>query len=285
MTSKLITGAAALLAAGAIAACGSSSSSSSKPPASSNTSAGTTSTTGVTTHPAATVHGTTVTRKLDGTAGHKLTVADVKHFVVPRGGPEHAHLQGMQGLSLTAKINFGLNYTVSFWQQIFGQAGGHLSVGNAALIQDQPVTCGSQQWTSSSAPGYCQSTDTLLFPLGTITSNIAPLGDGAILLMTTDLYGYHVENALGAFQKGYTTAQLEEMDSCFSGLAFAGGAGSLQASDEQSVNSYLALEATTTGTSAGSGGAVSADELTASFNKGFTSVVGGKANPQVCVPS
>lgn len=280
MSSKLITATAAVLAAAALTACGSSSSSSSSTSTSTSSSS---TTSGVTTHAAAVVHGKTVTRKLAGTDGHKLTVTDVKRFVVARHGSEHAHVQGMQGLSLVQKINFGLTYVVPFWQKIFSGAGGQLPTGNAVLVQDQPVSCGSQQWTSSSPPGYCPSTDTLLFPLGTITSNVAPLGDGAVLLMTTDLYGYHIENALGAFQKNYTSAQLEEMDSCFSGVFFGAGSGSLQAADEQSVNSYMAQQAQPSAGS-GQGGATAAD-LTAAFNKGLTSVVGGQPHPKVCLPS
>ena len=280
MPSKLITGAAALLLSGTIAACGSSSSSSS---ASSSAQASST-TSSVTTHAAAPVHGKTVTRKLGGTSGRKLAVADIKRFKVAHHSSEHAHVSGMQGLSLIQKINFGLGNVVPFWQKIFAQAGGQLPAGSAVLVQDQPVSCGSEQWTSSSGPGYCPSTDTLLFPLGTITSNIAPLGDGALLLMTTDLFGYHVENALGAFQKGYTSAQLKEMDSCFSGVFFGSGAGALQASDEQSVNSYLALQAQAVGTSAGPGG-ITAQDLTEAFNKGYTSVVQGTPRPRVCLPS
>lgn len=283
MPSKLITGTAALLIAGTLAACGSSGSSSSATSSAGSRST-TTTTASVTTRAAAPVHGTTVTHKLAGTVGRKLTVADVRRFVIARRAAEHPHVSGMQGLSLLQKLNVSLSNLVPFWQRIFAQAGGQLPAGNAVLIQNQPVSCGSDQWTSSSPPGYCPATDTLLFPLGTITSNIAPLGDGAILLMTSDIFGYRVENALGAFQKSYTGAQLKEMDSCFSGAFFGYEAGALQPSDEQSVNNYLAQEAQAVGTAAGSGG-VTAQDLSQAFNQGYTSVIHGIAHPRVCLPS
>ena len=148
------------------------------------------------------------------------------------------------------------------------------------LIADSPTTCGSNQITASSAPEYCTSNATIDLPLGTITSNIAPLGDAALLLLVSDLYGYHVENAIGAFSKNYSSAQLEKMDSCFSGVYFyyAESEGYLQPTDEQGVDNLLAAEAPAAGSA--SAGSVTAAQLATAFNTGILS----NLNPKVCLP-
>jgi hypothetical protein len=274
MPTKLITCATTLLVAGSIAACGSSTSS---------TSQTTTSTTTTTAAPAQS--GTTHKRKLSGTTGRKLTVAAIAHFALPKRRSQHAHLSGLpSNLTFEQKLNVFLNNIVPFWQQVFTTAGGKLPPATAVLIQDQSASCGSTQLTSSSAPAYCPMSDTLFFPSGSISANLVPLGDAALLLMTSDLYSYHVENALGAFSKSYSAVQLKEMDSCLSGVFFSRVAGALGAQDESSVNAYLAQQAQTVGTSAGTGG-VSADDLSTAFNKGFTATVGGMPHPQACTPS
>jgi predicted metalloprotease len=293
MPTKLISTGAALLAAGAIAACGSSSSSSSTTTtavAATTSSAAATTTTAATTatattssaatKAAATVHGATVTDHLSGTTGTRPTTAVIHQFSGFHRHNQHAHINGLSGLSLTQKMNILLSSVAGMWKDYFSQSGSQLPAASAVLIADSPGSCGSAQITSSSAPEYCTSTATIELPLGTITSNIAPLGDSALLLLMSDLYGYHVENAVGAFQKGYSNAQLEKMDSCFSGVYFyyAESQGYLQATDETGVNNLLVAEAPAgASTSAGS---VSAAQLATAFNQGILS----NLNPKVCLP-
>jgi predicted metalloprotease len=290
MPTKLISTGAALLAAGAIAACGSSSSSSSTATTAAATSSAAatstaTSTTAATTSsaaikPAAIVHGTTVTDHLGGTTGKPATTAVIRHFSGFHRHNERAHINGLSGLSVTQKLGILLNSVAGMWKNYFSQSGSQLPAASAVLIADSPGSCGSSQITSSSAPEYCTGTATIELPLGTITSNIAPLGDSALLLLMSDLYGYHVENAIGAFQKNYSKAVLEKMDSCFSGVYFyyAESQGYLQATDETGVNNLLVAEAPAgSSTSAGS---VSAAQLATAFNLGILS----NLNPKVCLP-
>lgn len=280
MPSKLITSAAAMLAAGAIAACGSSSSSSSSASSSSTS----TSTSSATSSAApklksVPVQGHTVTTRFPGITGSKLNVADVKRFRAPARHGLHAHVNGFAGLSLTQKLSASLHSAVSFWQAVFSKQGGQLPAGNAVLVAGTPAACGSSQVTASSQPSYCPPSDTLFFTLGTITANIAPLGDSALLLLTSDLYGYHIENALGALSKGYSGAQLELMDSCFSGVYFAEIQGALAPSDEAGVNAFMAQLAPASGSTAP--GSVTASDLATAFNKGLES----HFKFQTCVPS
>ncbi|MGI9184752.1 MAG: neutral zinc metallopeptidase [Solirubrobacteraceae bacterium] len=288
MATKLISLLAAVLAAGALAACGSSSSSSSSSSAGSSSSGPSSSATTTTARASPAklrsvpVHGPTVTRHLGGTSGQRVTIASVKHFGTSIHKGQHAHINGFAGLSLTQKLSASLGSVSSLWQIVFSHSHAQLPAASAVLVADTPTTCGSTQVTSASAPEYCPSTDTIMFPLGTVTANVAPLGDSALLLLVADLYGYHVENALGAFSKKYTGAQLEKMDSCFSGFYFsyAQAKGYLQPSDEQGINKLLALEAPAAGTST-SPGTVTAGDLAAAFNKGLLS----NFKPSVCLPS
>jgi predicted metalloprotease len=300
MPTKLISTGAALLAAGAIAACGSSSSSSSTTTATTSvatssaattsnaaatastpaTATGTATTSSAAIKPAATVHGATVTDHLGGTTGTPATTAVIRQFSGFHRHNQHAHINGLSGLSLTQKMGTLLNSVAGMWKDYFSQSGSQLPAASAVLIANSPGSCGSAQITSSSAPEYCTSNATIELPLGTITSNIAPLGDSALLLLMSDLYGYHVENAIGALQKKYSNAQLEKMDSCFSGVYFyyAESQGYLQPTDETGVNNLLVAEAPAgSSTSAGS---VSAAQLAAAFNQGILS----NLNPKVCLP-
>jgi hypothetical protein len=294
MPTKLISIGAALLAAGAIAACGSSSSSSSSSTTSSAASttstaittsaaAASTSTTSSTTaaiKPPAKVHGATVTDHLGGVAGTHATVAVLAHFTGVHRRNQRAHINGLSGLSLTPKLGILLNSVAGMWKNYFAHSGSQLPAASAVLITGAPTTCGSSQITSGSAPEYCTSNATIELPLGTITANIAPLGDSALLLLMSDLYGYHIENAIGAFSKGYSNAQLEKMDSCFSGVYFyyAESQGYLQPTDEQGVDNLLVAEAPAgASTSAGS---VTAAQLATAFNTGILS----NLNPKVCLP-
>ncbi len=294
MPRRLTAAAAAVVAACALAACGSSSSGSSS--TSTATSSATTATaaatttatnaTGATTaaaglKPPAKVHGTTVTRHVAGVGGKRATVAIVTRYPGLHRQSQKAHINGLSGLSVTQKVSVLLNSVAGLWKAYFQHSGSQLPAASAVLIADQPAACGSDQITSGSAPEYCSSSDTIELPLGTIESNIAPLGDAALLLLMSDLYGYHVENAIGAFSKGFSNAQLEEMDSCFSGVYFyyAESEGYLQPADEQGVNNLLAAEAPSSSGSAA--GAVTASELAQWFNKGILS----NLNAKVCLPS
>jgi predicted metalloprotease len=277
MPSRLISIGAVMLSAGAIAACGSSSSSTSTA-----TKSSTTATSSASTLKTVPVHGKTVTNRIVGVTGRQVNVTGVKHFkAIPRHN-QHAHINGLNGLSVPQKLGALLNSVASLWQLEFKRANAQLPAASAYIVADTPVTCGSTQVTANSAPEYCPSSQTILFPLGTVTANIAPLGDAALLLLISDLYGYHVENAIGAFNHGYSGAQLEEMDSCFSGIYFyyAESNGYLQPTDEEGVNKLLALEAPAAGTGT-SAGSVTAQDLAAAFNKGILS----NLKPGVCIPS
>lgn len=283
MATKLMSTAAALLATALLTACGSSTTSSSQSRSTgSDTTSRTSTATATSTTVAATVHGRTVVLHVGGVKGAQADVAVVKSFTHVHRGGAHAHINGLQGLSLTQKLATLLNGVAALWQAEFQHAGSQLPQANAVLVAGTPFTCGSTQITSSSPPEYCPANQTIALPQGFIESNVAPLGDSALLLLVSDLYGYHVENALGAFTHGYTGAQLEEMDSCFSGVYFyyAEGQGLLQPTDEEGVNKLLAVSAPAAGTTAGAN-AVTAAELATAFNKGILS----NLNPAVCVPA
>lgn len=284
MHTKLISMLAAVLAAGALTACGSSqhSSSTTATPKTTSTPSTTSTPTSTPTTTVAPAHGKTTTARLGGVDGKQAAILITKEFGKVPKNRLGAHLTGLQGLTLPQKISTlasGVNY---LWTVEFRNAGAQLTPASLAQVQDAPVSCGNQQYNSTSAPEYCPSTGTIVLPMGTIQSTVAPLGDAALLLLISDLYGYHVENALGAFNHGYTPAQLEKMDSCFSGVYFlyAESENQLQPTDEESVNKLLALEAPTAG-SATQPGAVTAKDLANAFNQGILS--GFKF--QNCIPT
>ena len=95
------------------------------------------------------------------------------------------------------------------------------------------------------------------------------------------MYGYHIEKALGAFSASpaLSGVQLEELDSCLSGVWFGGlGPNYAQATDEQAVNRQLATDAAIS-QQFGANAAVSTNQLTTAFDDGAIS----QGNPAVCV--
>ena len=59
--------------------------------------------------------------------------------------------------------------------------------------------------------------------------------------MVADVYGYHVERALGLLGGGRSLAKLQRIDSCLSGIYALTVYGALQQQDETSVTRLFSL--------------------------------------------
>jgi predicted metalloprotease len=236
-----------------LAGCGSSSSSST--PTTSSTSQSATSSAGA----------ANKTAKLPGTTGTKrLTLATLSHASVQKRF--HGRLTGLEGLSLTQKLITLATSVSSFWSPLFQNSQAQLPAATINIIDQSPVTCGNNTITSSGTPQYCFSDASLDLPVSTIQSNIAPIGDAAVALMISDLYGFHIERALGVLNSSsLTAADLLKLDSCFSGLYFFSIQGHLTAADGTAVGKLIAA----TAPPGGSPNSVTAADLLTWFTKGF----------------
>ena len=263
--SVLVLFAAAILIAG----CGSSSSSSSTS-TSTSSSAPTTSTS----TPAA-----NRTQNLPAVAGtRKGTLATFAHVKVRRR--PQAHWAGLDGMSLAQKMVTISTSVASFWAPLFQGNQVPLPAATVTIVDQAPGTCGSNQIATTDVPQYCISSGAVFLPLAYFQNNIAPIGDAAVGLDISDLYGYHIENALGAFKDpNLTQADIRTIDSCFSGLYFGSIQQNLTPADAASVNKFIAATAPPAGQ--GAPGQVTADELTAAFNKGVLS----NGNLSACLPA
>ena len=277
----------AVLVAIAIGGCGSSSSSSTPASSSSGSASSTTtasafssSTAATTTAPPNTAN---VDLKLPGVkSGTKGTLKDLAKLPKPKRSKLHPRIQGLAGLSLVSQIEELANQANSFWTYEFSQAQEQLPEANFDIVENSGA-CGSTQLGPSSAPEYCLSQDTVDLPLGFVQNEIAPNGDAAVALVVEDLYGYHIENAIGMFSPsaGLTPVDLQEIDSCLSGVYFGYYLFSKeQAGDEQAVNRQLAADAAASGRS-GSAATVTADQLTNAFNHGILA----QGNFEQCLPT
>jgi Putative neutral zinc metallopeptidase len=229
------------------------------------------------------------TRRLAGTTqGVKAKVADLKRLVgVRRSGPR-AHLLGVANLSPSDKLIALAQNSNSYWLTIFKLSNLQLPAASVNVVDQVPATCGSTQISSTDGPVYCAADQSIDLPLAYMQKNIQPIGDAAMALVVSDLYGYHVENAVGAFNSGagITPANLEQIDACFSGTYFENWLAPspnhpihVSAGDQRAVDQLLAGQAAAPGTPAGPG-VVTADQLTAAFNKGAIS-----AHPKACLPN
>ncbi len=260
---------AALLAAAALGGCGSSSSSSS-------TTSSTTTTARTT--PASGAH------KLAGSAtGAKAGLSSLDRL--PRGRRQvvQAHFTGLSGLALPDKLSTLAGNVASFWAMEFRGSQLQLPPATLNVIDATPVACGATQLTTTDPPLYCVPTQSLDLTVGYIQNNVAPIGDAALALLVSDIYGYHVENVLGAFSQSarLSPVQLAEMDSCFSGTYFyyLQAVHALGPGDEAAVNKLLTQIAPVS-SSQGSAASVTSDQLTTAFNVGIES----QGNASVCLP-
>jgi hypothetical protein len=235
------------------------------------------------------VHGHTIVAKLPGTTGKRETLAMLKTAKVPPRGLR-SHLVGFGG-PLPQKLQSMAADVSGVWQRIFQLAGAQLTSATENIVDQPPASCGSRSVTSSDPPEYCLADASVDLPVGYFGSNVEPLGDAATLLLVSDTYGFHVEDALQAFNAGYSDATLKEIASCLSGIIFEQSlptapspnnpsAPYLQPKDLDSVNAELAREAGASGAPSSSG-SVTAAELTAAFNRG----VGAGIQYRACLPA
>jgi hypothetical protein len=232
---------------------------------------------------ASAVPATNVAVKLPGTsAGSKPTAGSVGRF--PKGLHQVARpkLSGLAGLSLSDKLQTLANTVASFWTLEFRGANVQLTPATVNLIVGSPAQCGSGQLTTTDPPLYCAASESLELPISYIQSNIAPLGDAALALLVSDVYGYHIENVLGELSPaaGLSAVQLAEVDSCFSGTFFyyLEALKALGPGDEAAVNQLLASQPAVSAPQ-GSGASATADQLTSAFNRGVLS----NGNAAVCI--
>lgn len=200
----------------------------------------------------------------------------------PLPGLQHAHLAGFP-TSLPDKLQsmaYALNVV---WHYVFQQEGAQLTPATDNVIGAQPVSCGSTQVTTDDAPGYCSGDSALELPVGYFATNVEPLGDAATLLLVAETYGLHLEDALQAFNDGYSDAQLKETSACLAGIFFdeipvspTSNSPYLQPQDLTAVNSEFAREAAPSGS-----GSVTATDLITAFNRG----IGAVTRYRECLPA
>lgn len=270
MQQKVIASLTLSAVAAVVAGCGSSTASTSR----------TTATPGAVST-SATSHRRTIVTKLPGTAGEKGSLATIARLPRLHRSAIQPRLMGFAGATLPDKLQSYATDVAALWNLEFQKFGPtQLPSATLNLIGQTPVACGAAQVGTSDPPEYCAGDGAIDLPLGTLATQIAPLGDAALLLVVSDLYGYHVENALGLLSS-LDGADLETMDSCLSGVYFlyAEANQHLQASDEASINKLMALQAGPASIGSSPGG-VTAAELTAAFNKGLF----GHFDYRVCLP-
>jgi predicted metalloprotease len=202
------------------------------------------------------------------------------HATVHRSGVR-PRFSGLEGLTLPQKLTTLGTSVASFWSPLFTGSQAKLPPATITIVDQTPATCGSNQIATTDPPEYCADDGSIDLTLSFIQSNVdQPIGDAADALVVSDLYGFHVEKAIGALSdSNLTAADLSKMDSCFSGLYFWSIQSHLNATDEAAINKFIA-ETAPPG-SQGSSNTATAADLTAAFNKGIL------ANGQLsaCLPS
>lgn len=264
----------AAAAAALLAGCGSSSKKST-----SSTSASSSSTPATSATTSTTSSGTNKTQKLRGSTGtHKATLAEFAHVTIHKA--PRAHFSGLDGLTLEQKLQTFGSSAANFWSPLFTGQNAKLGPATINIIDQTPASCGGKPVGTNDPPVYCEDGNIDL-TLGFIQSNIAPIGDAAVALNVSDLYGYHVINALGGLNNpNFPAADVQKLDSCLSGLYFWSIQQHLDGNDAAAVNKYIS-EIAPPGAAGSSGTTATVGDLTKAFNVGI--MANGKLS--ACLPS
>jgi predicted metalloprotease len=113
------------------------------------------------------------------------------------------------------------NDVASYWQAVFNRSGYKFPTTTSSLVTGQVSTpCGPLDGAAG-PPKYCPNDSTIYLPTQYFQEKITPIGDAAIPTDIALLWGYRVQDALGAF-KQVTAGRLKPLELNLSAICMAG---------------------------------------------------------------
>jgi predicted metalloprotease len=92
------------------------------------------------------------------------------------------------------------NDVATYWQKVFNNSKYRFPKTTQSIVNGSAASpCGTISGAGG-PPRYCPSDQTLYLPVGYFQTKVAPIGDAATVTLVGLLWGYRVQDALGAFK-------------------------------------------------------------------------------------
>jgi uncharacterized protein len=113
------------------------------------------------------------------------------------------------------------NDVATYWQKVFNASKLEFPQTTQAIVTDS-VTGGCGAVTSAEGPpSYCAADQTVYLPVGYFQDKVMPIGDAAVVTLVGLIWGYRVQDAVGAF-KAVESGQRTGLDVNLGAMCFAG---------------------------------------------------------------
>lgn len=196
-----------------------------------------------------------------------------------RTSSKKAALKGVEGKSVTDKLQLFAGDAGSFWQAVFTRAKAKFDPATVNIVADQQSTPCDPPGTvkSTDQPIYCTGDSSIDLPVDFFTKldGDPKFSDPGVLALVGFYWGLHVENQIGVMKKaGVTGAQIVQGAFCLDGIYVSnvGGRKLLDPGDLDKMANIVAAGGDAPGTPTDKG-VGSAQDLVKAF---ATGVQGGK---------
>jgi predicted metalloprotease len=113
------------------------------------------------------------------------------------------------------------NDAATYWQKVFNASKFAFPKTTQVVIADSAQgACGSIT-SAEGPPNYCPADQTVYLPVGYFQQKVLPVGDAAVVTLVALLWGYRVQDAVGAF-KAVQSGQRTGLDVNLGAMCFAG---------------------------------------------------------------
>ncbi|HVE67169.1 MAG TPA: neutral zinc metallopeptidase [Solirubrobacteraceae bacterium] len=113
------------------------------------------------------------------------------------------------------------NDVATYWQKVFNNSKISFPETRQAIVTSSTDGgCGTVT-SAEGPPVYCQSDRTIYLPVGYFETKVAPIGDAAAVTLVGLLWGYRVQDAVGAF-KAVQSGQRTGLDVNLGAICMAG---------------------------------------------------------------
>jgi predicted metalloprotease len=112
------------------------------------------------------------------------------------------------------------NDAATYWQRVFNNSGFKLDGNRQSIVTDSVQgACGAV--SADEPPSYCEKDSTVYLPVAFFRDKVVPIGDAAAVTMVGIIYGFRVEDVVGAFQQ-QRAGKLKQVDVNLQAICMAG---------------------------------------------------------------
>ncbi|MDX6698699.1 MAG: uncharacterized protein QOE65_2096 [Solirubrobacteraceae bacterium] len=113
------------------------------------------------------------------------------------------------------------NDVATYWQKVFNNSKLEFPKTTQVIVTDSANGgCGTIT-SADGPPNYCPADQTVYLPVGYFQDKVMPIGDAAVVTLVALVWGYRVQEAVGAF-KAVESGQKTGLDLNLGAMCFAG---------------------------------------------------------------